>query len=340
MKNLILFCVFLISNCVFAQDQLYYFYSKDSIFVGVKNDKGKIIIPARFLGAVVYDTKTPINTPTIELLGSSSPKKQKYHKDNPRIKAGEVYNRKGQLLYYPLLYDNGPDYWEEGLKRYVENDKVGFVNWFGKKVIPARWDFAMPFHYGYAEVYTRGWKKRYIDSEHWDLAPTSKKSTSYIINKKGVRVKPMKKPNTPKDYLYKGKYYPNPFVYNHTEQKIVDKINEFKILKEINTPYDKNAIKHYEIINRPNQYLPYYELKYFSGKDKNNGYNESIWVNKNGEIFHRDYEQNFIPIKKHIINTLNRIIDDQKEGFKTEDYPIKAQKLLQEIKHIDFKIKM
>lgn len=59
-------------------------------------------------------------------------------------------NRKGQLLYKPFLYDNGPDYEQEGLLRYVENGKMGFVNAAGKKVIPAQFDFVYPFEGGTA----------------------------------------------------------------------------------------------------------------------------------------------------------------------------------------------
>ena len=47
-------------------------------------------------------------------------------------------------------------------------------------------------------------------------------------------------------------------------------------------------------------------------------------------------EYNLNTIKK----ILERIIEDQKQGYKTKDYPINAEKQLKEIKKIDFKIKM
>lgn len=100
-----------------------------------------------------------------------------------------MYDRKGNFLYYPQLFDNGPDYWEEGLRRYVENGKIGFVDALGNKVIIAQWDFATPFYNGYAKVFEGGWKKKYDKGgEHWSVVPATKISKSYWINKKGKRV--------------------------------------------------------------------------------------------------------------------------------------------------------
>ena len=340
MRKIILILILLIRKLAFTQEKLYYFYTSDSTLVGVKNEKGKIIIPAQFSGFRIYDTENPINEPTIEFWGTSF-KNKKYDKDNPRIEAGEVYDRNGKFLYYPQWFDNGNDIWEEGLRRYVEKNKMGFVDWFGKKVLPAKWDFATQFNYGYAIVYTGGWKREFDKGgEHWFIAPISKKSTSYLINKKGIKVKPLKKSNNPKDYLYEGKYYPYPFVYNNIEQKIVDEINQLEILTEINHPFDKKIINHYEIVNRPNKYLPYYELKNFYGQEKYNSPNNSLWVNKKGEIFYKNYDYKFIPLKEYIRKILERIIEDQKQGYKTKDYPINAEKQLKEIKKIDFKIKV
>ena len=44
--------------------------------------------------------------------------------------------------------------------------------------------------------------------------------------------------------------------------------------------------------------------------------------------------------KEYIRKILERIIEDQKQGYKTKDYPINAEKQLKEIKKIDFKIKV
>jgi hypothetical protein len=53
-----------------------------------------------------------------------------------------------------LPFDNGPDYFAEGLARTVRNRKVGFVNAGLDQVIAPVWDFAFPFEKGVAVVCT------------------------------------------------------------------------------------------------------------------------------------------------------------------------------------------
>ena len=72
-----------------------------------------------------------------------------------------------KIILRPFIFDNGPDYIEEGLFRYVENDKIGFANIDGEKIIVAKYDFATPFENGLSE-YTLGGKKEYEKGgEHW-----------------------------------------------------------------------------------------------------------------------------------------------------------------------------
>lgn len=52
----------------------------------------------------------------------------------------------------PYFFDNGPDYFVEGVARFVENGKIGFYNEQNEKVIPAQFDWASPFENGVAEV--------------------------------------------------------------------------------------------------------------------------------------------------------------------------------------------
>jgi hypothetical protein len=47
-------------------------------------------------------------------------------------------------------FDNGPDYFVEGLARYLEGDRMGFVGPAGTAVIPARFKFVRPFAEGLA----------------------------------------------------------------------------------------------------------------------------------------------------------------------------------------------
>ena len=54
--------------------------------------------------------------------------------------SGWVYiNDEGENLLRPYVVDNGPDYFQENLARFVENDKVGFMNRSGDIVIPAKY---------------------------------------------------------------------------------------------------------------------------------------------------------------------------------------------------------
>ena len=59
--------------------------------------------------------------------------------------SGWVYiNRQGEKLIRPYVFDNGPDYFSEGLARYVSDGKFGFFDEYGHIVIPAVFLFAGP----------------------------------------------------------------------------------------------------------------------------------------------------------------------------------------------------
>ena len=62
-----------------------------------------------------------------------------------------TFNKKGELLYHPFPYDNGPDYWSQGRRRFIEGDKMGLVNRLGQRTVPAgRYSFIVPLQKGYA----------------------------------------------------------------------------------------------------------------------------------------------------------------------------------------------
>jgi len=56
----------------------------------------------------------------------------------------------GKILIRPFVVDNGPDYFQEGLARFVELGRFGFFNQKGQVVIQPRFDFAAPFSEGLA----------------------------------------------------------------------------------------------------------------------------------------------------------------------------------------------
>jgi hypothetical protein len=68
---------------------------------------------------------------------------------------GELYFALATGKTAPALwFDNGPDYFVEGLARTVRGGKVGFVNQELDVVVPRQWDFAFPFEGGFAQVCT------------------------------------------------------------------------------------------------------------------------------------------------------------------------------------------
>jgi WG repeat protein len=66
---------------------------------------------------------------------------------------GEFYyvNRAGRTAA-ALRFDNGADYFAEGLARTVRNGKIGFIDKRLVEIVPARWDFALPYERGVAVV--------------------------------------------------------------------------------------------------------------------------------------------------------------------------------------------
>lgn len=128
------------------QEELYYYIGKDSL-VGIKNNKGEIIIPADFDDARFrgLEEGQKVEKGFIFFM---------FHKDKTKKSpqsAGFVYDRKGNFMFEPYLFDNGMDYFSQGLMRFVQNGKVGFVNKKGKVKIPAIHDYATPFENGYSD---------------------------------------------------------------------------------------------------------------------------------------------------------------------------------------------
>lgn len=89
-------------------------------------------------------------------------------------KQGWIYvDRAQRPLLRPFIYDGGPDYFQEGLARFVENGKMGFHDDALKIIIPARYDFAFPFKNGQARVgmdchHWRDGEHGMVDCTHWE----------------------------------------------------------------------------------------------------------------------------------------------------------------------------
>lgn len=282
--RIILFLFFLyVTNVQAQQDTLYYFKSDYTGLVGVRDNKGKIIVPAIFEEhAKKQSFKKPITDETIEF--TLLPKGGKADFSKVSVAWGSVYSRTGEFLYYPFFEDNGTDYWRQGVRRYVENGKVGFVDKSGSKITAANWDYAGWFNYGYAQVYNGNLKQVYDKGgEYWTLG-WDNEIEKYLINKKGQRVEGYSVKKHPKDYLFEGLYYPYPFNYSEEEQEILNSLG--KDIVGISIMYNKNRINYkyeplqLEITERPIAYQPYYLIDAFEGDEKSSDSFPKLSVDK------------------------------------------------------------
>jgi hypothetical protein len=259
-----------LSSCGKQQDpeSLYYFPNADTSFVGVKNGKGDIIIPAvhpslnsadinafyygiaskrkprvfykinpKLIPDARYDFEKPITGLVIQFFALS--KGSTADMEGPRIPAGEVYDRKGKFLYYIAGYTARqytnydfifPQSFSEGYGLYVEKGKLGYVDGLGNKITPALWEYAEPFNYGYAKVFNGGWQEIPMVG-YVDHKPLTDTAYSEYINNKGEIVKAIQPARSPKDYyVFNGQYLPDPFVYTEKEQQIIDSLNKIKTI--------------------------------------------------------------------------------------------------------------
>lgn len=287
---------------------LYYFCSPDSAFVGVKDQLGNIIIPATHRAGFNYDFEHPIIDPVIEFQDTDA---QPDRKDSPAIPIGDIYNREGKLLYHAQLFDNGLDYYSEGFRRYVDSGKIGFVDRYGNKVIPAQWNFATPFHYGYSRAYSGKWKRKYDKSgEHWTVVPDAPDADTHMINVKGEKVSPLAKQQNPKDYFSDGNYYPYPFSYTAKEQKIADQLNSLEVLSLIarlrfsDEQQDTPRLQ-FEITEWPTSHFPYYTLQGYQNQRAEDDY--IFTVSEDGKnIFHYSFfiTEEHPPLQKWVVSEL------------------------------------
>jgi hypothetical protein len=108
--------------------------------IGYKSLNGKIVIKAKYQnGSDTLHKMAIVQNSEFEFIG---------------------IDKNDLVILKPYIYDNGPDYVEEGLFRFVENDKLGFANLDGQKIIKAKYDFATPFSNGISE-YAIGGEKIY-----------------------------------------------------------------------------------------------------------------------------------------------------------------------------------
>lgn len=97
---------------------------------GYKDDRGRVTIKPQFLMAEDFSPEGI--APVVD-------------------DGGWAYiNADGKVVIRPFVVDNGPDYFSDGLARFVREGKVGFFSKRGRVVIAAKFDFVRPFSEGLA----------------------------------------------------------------------------------------------------------------------------------------------------------------------------------------------
>lgn len=309
MKKILLF-ISLIPMISFSQkkDVLKYFISKDSL-VGVKNQKGEVIVPAQFRIYSVIEDGEVVQGNTIEFDGF------KKNAEDEKNAWGYVYDRKGNFLYQSFLYDNGADYFEEGVRRFVKNGKVGFADRNGKTVIEAQHDFVAPFNYGYASFCDGcDWEK--TDDEHKAIIG----GIWGIMNKKGEVVQPSGKGSEKQVELH-GEYYPYPFQYNEKEKAILQFFEkQNKVLSDIyyvnhyHVMSENEKKLFFEIVERPNENFPYFQINTYDYRKDNLGIsNFNFMVSEDGKkVYELNYGEDKIPFTKWLKKEMKAAVEYQK----------------------------
>lgn len=308
--NRILFFL-LIPTLSFSQgkDDLTYFKSKDSL-VGVKDHTGKIIVPAQFKVFSFLKDGDPVKEETIYFDGS---KKDEIKEKNAW---GYVYDKKGNFLYRPFLYDNGADYFSEGVRRFVKNGKVGFVDRNGTTVIEAKHDFVSPFNYGYAA---------YCDGCDWEKTNDEHKAmvggTWGVMNFKGEVIQPVAEQTNSVEV--NGKFYPNPFKYNEKEKRILQffekqntKLSEIYYVNWYNKLSKEEKKLFFEIVERPKENFPFYQVNTYDYRKIDVGltFDFKFLVSAEGkEIFALDYDNEKVPFEKWLKREIGKAQKYQEE---------------------------
>lgn len=294
----------------FSQDKnvLRYFKTKDSL-VGVKDQNGKIIIPAQFNVFSNLENGELIKDETVYFDG--------FKKDEAKQKNawGYVYDRKGNFLYRPFFYDNGPDYFSEGVRRFVKNGKVGFADRNGKTIIEAKHDFVSPFNYGYAA---------FCDGCDWEKTEDEHKSmvggTWGVMNFKGEIVQSRAKLSE-NDVEVNGVFYPYPFEYNEKEKNILQFFEkQNKMLSGIyyvnlyNKLSDDEKKLFFEITERPKENFPFFKVESYDYRKMETDFRFKFIVSEDGKQFYAlDYDVEKLPFDQWLKKEIKEAEEYQKE---------------------------
>lgn len=248
------------------ETKIYYFLSKDSL-LGVKNEKGKIIVSARkqrFFEPCVYD-----GSKTKEIKGEIFflfPKNGK----------PEAYNRKGEYLFEPNFFDFSIEDFEEGYIRIIENNKMGLADKSGKIIIKPKYDFISSVTFGIIKYCNGCYRDYKTDPEH---PPLVGGNWGYL-DKKGMEIELTKERNHPKDLKTKEGFIPYQFKYDKKECDILDFFEKRKgLIIQANNSLNPDLEIFFEIIEKPNKFEPFYSIRTYQV------YNDNLRASYNYDDF-------------------------------------------------------
>lgn len=126
------------------KELLFLYQDKQTQYFGFKNRSGKIIIPARYDGVMGCSQGQPLFMPN----KTNSAYNSYAFENMVAVYKNQNYwwiDRTGKTLYESFFFDNGPDYFHQGLSRIIESEKFGFINQHGVAIVKPQYDFASPF---------------------------------------------------------------------------------------------------------------------------------------------------------------------------------------------------
>ncbi|KGE13648.1 WG repeat-containing protein [Sphingobacterium deserti] len=297
-RTIVIAALFLCHFFGIAQEQkLYLFISADSLKQGVKDQNGRVIIPDDHPAAGYWSDGELIADTIIDFYGMPVNQHFAFDSLQAAYTGNTTFDRKGNVLYHPFLFDNGADYIREGARRFVDikSRKMGLVHPYGKILIPAQYDFISPVESGYVRVYNGVKRKIEAGGEHWSIIPDPlKKYETFVLNKDGKRVdgRETSTPDAPVSLWQDSLYYPSYYAAaDEKEQKLLLRIAQDPDVQELFA--EDNAA--YSIIERPSREFPYYVIgcaKQFAPS--------YILIDREGALYHFDYYKPKMPLKAYL----------------------------------------
>lgn len=310
MKKICTFLLLLISHPSFSQtDKLFYYREKDSL-LGVKNQNGKIIVPADVTWQTAIDKDTTEIKSSIFLLSFKN--------------KGDLYfDRNGNYLFETFMTSEGSDSFQEGYIRFNENKKSGLFSVKGQKITSGKYDWVSPVNFGFASFCNGCYWDTSKDEEHPPLVG----GVWGFVDRNGKEIKTTSKRNHPKDIETKEhRFIPYQFAYNKKEQEILAFFEKRKnqIIK-INGFNCSDKKLFFEIVEKPSEFNSFYKVKTFelcnkypSGADENYDDYKNFKVSADGKNYYvlymdlvnykeySEYIERKIPVEKWIKKNLNK----------------------------------